>query len=82
MAEVPDALRRRLGWGLVHELRVTAGTLLLYPAWLYHAPLRSGRTDEWVTKQKSETCWKNLIKVELNSLTSLKYLCLFIEVHD
>eukprot|EP00434_Breviolum_minutum_P005151 symbB.v1.2.004542.t2/scaffold256.1/size249868/13 len=44
MAEVPDALRRRLGWGLVHELRVTAGTLLLYPAWLYHAPLRSGRT--------------------------------------
>jgi len=52
MAEVPDALRRRLGWGLVHELRVTAGTLLLYPAWLYHAPLRSGRTDEWVTKKQ------------------------------
>lgn len=39
MAEVPDALRNRLGWGELQRLQVAPGTLVLYPAWLQHAAL-------------------------------------------
>lgn len=39
MAEVPDTLRQRLGWGQLHRLQVAPGTLVLYPAWLQHGAL-------------------------------------------
>ena len=47
MAEVPDTLRQRLGWGQLHRLQVAVapGTLVLYPAWLQHGALMP-RTGE------------------------------------
>ena len=39
MAEVPEALRKKLKWGEVQEVQVKPGSLVLYPAWLQHAPL-------------------------------------------
>ena len=45
MAEVPDTLRQRLGWGQLHRLQVAPGTLVLYPAWLQHGALMP-RTGE------------------------------------
>ena len=50
MAEVPEALRRRLGWGELHRLQVAPGTLVLYPAWLQHAALmpRTGVKGWWL----------------------------------
>lgn len=47
MAEVPDALRQRLGWGQLHRLQVAPGTLVLYPAWLQHGALMP-RTSFWL----------------------------------
>ncbi|CAE7380417.1 ARMC2 [Symbiodinium natans] len=39
LAEVPEALRKKLGWGEAQKVWVRAGSLLLYPAWLYHSGL-------------------------------------------
>lgn len=39
MTEVPESLRKKLGWGEASQVRVRAGSLLLHPAWLYHAGL-------------------------------------------
>eukprot|EP00930_Biecheleria_cincta_P058467 TRINITY_DN44295_c0_g1_i1.p1 TRINITY_DN44295_c0_g1~~TRINITY_DN44295_c0_g1_i1.p1 ORF type:complete len:294 (-),score=45.37 TRINITY_DN44295_c0_g1_i1:42-923(-) len=40
-ADMPESLRRRLGWGEVQSFRVSEGSLVLHPAWLQHAALPS-----------------------------------------
>eukprot|EP00439_Symbiodinium_sp_Y106_P036285 s1055_g4.t1 len=34
-----ESLRKKLGWGEASQVRLRAGSLLLHPAWLYHAGL-------------------------------------------
>lgn len=38
-ADMPESLRRRLGWGEVQSFRLSPGSLVLHPAWLQHAAL-------------------------------------------
>lgn len=61
MAEVPEALRRKLGWGELQKVHVDVGSLVLYPAWLQHAPLGSGRRRE-------ERCISFTVAVQLKEL--------------
>eukprot|EP00435_Cladocopium_sp_Y103_P054617 s1314_g17.t2 len=65
MAEVPDVLRQRLGWGHLHRLHVAPGTLLLYPAWLQHAALTPRMFEATAAANRSRAVISFLVAVQM-----------------
>ncbi|CAE8600447.1 unnamed protein product, partial [Polarella glacialis] len=49
VADMPESLRLRLGWGEAQTFQLPRGSLLLYPGWLQHAP-----SPRWSSSEMGE----------------------------